>query len=59
MNRWLQSALMLALGGVVACGGGGENGSGSGSDGPAATTEGGDTIRSATGDAVNVQAHSH
>ncbi|HJL33207.1 MAG TPA: hypothetical protein RMI62_29210, partial [Polyangiaceae bacterium LLY-WYZ-15_(1-7)] len=40
----------------VACGGGGD-----GEDGEenAATTAGGETIRSATGQAVNVEAHNH
>ncbi|MCB9621742.1 MAG: tetratricopeptide repeat protein [Sandaracinus sp.] len=54
----LRSALVLALGGAVACGGGGGGGGGGGS-GNAATTEGGDTIRSASGEAVSVQAHNH
>lgn len=53
----MRNALWLVgLSVSVACGGGS---GGSGGGGPAATTEGGDTIRSASGDAVTVQAHNH
>ncbi len=59
MTRSIRSALVLALAGSVACGGGNNGGGGGGGSESVATTEGGDAIRSASGEAVNVEAHNY